>query len=74
METINVSLVRSSGGGLFLLVCTYADFLNYISLCISSSISLMIYVATCFVGSKRGNNPMLQVLYVGIYIGEIVSS
>ena len=69
METINVSLVRSSGGGLFLLVCTYADFLNYISLCISSSISLMIYVATCFVGVERGINTVWRVLYVAINPG-----
>ena len=74
METRKFSLVKSGGGGPLLLVCTSSAVPNNISSCYSYSMTLLIYVATCFVGSKRGNNPLLQVLYVGIYIGEIVSS
>ena len=46
METRNCSLSRSSGGVTFLLLSTYSAVPNYISLCYSSSMSLLIYVAT----------------------------
>ena len=56
----------SSGGGPFLLVYTYDSVLNDIYSCYSSSIYLLIYVATYFVGAERVTNPMWQVFYVGI--------
>ena len=74
METRNCSLVRSSVGGNFLLVYTYSIVPNYISLCSYSSVSLLIYVSTCFFGAERGTNPTRQLLYVGINTGVILSS
>ena len=66
MDTRKFSLARSSGGGPFLLVCTSDAVLNNFYSCSSSSMSLLMYFSTLFVGEERGTNPMCQVLYVVI--------
>ena len=66
MEMRNFTLGKSSGGGPFPLVCKYSAVLNNISSCSSSSMSLLIYVATYFVGEEGRVTPMWQVLCIGI--------
>ena len=48
---------------------TYTGFLGVIPSYSYSSVSFMVYVATCFFGSEIGITPVWKVLYVGINHG-----
>ena len=56
METRKCSLVRSSGGGPFLFVGTYAAVSNGIYSCTSYSMYLLIYPPQWFVGEERASS------------------